>query len=204
MIRPLVWALVAALCASPATAAIHGTVTAAQCTSSSCRTVVDMTVDPGTDRDQPGAVFLGVFPMLNAEPDYRLGGYYTGREWAVGGQPQPFYRGPLLRARQRVTIDGGLCPRIASAGGQPGQYAVAAGYAVATTTVGQLHAQFETMKREVATVEDTEARAQANDMLAKYEAALATLQGPGTDDTLLVANMMQSGTRWVLGTVVCP
>lgn len=186
---------------SSAHAGITGSVS--DCSGPRCVGVARLQLNP-TPADTQGqrSLFVGLFQMVNGQPEPTVGGWFNGQGWQKG-MPVAAWTGQLSGPMPAtVRIPGGVCGLAKYAGGPRAVYGLYAGWGKPTEVQGGLDvADTEAAIREA----DPETAALLRKQLSDYQAAIAhaqqTLQANGASAAF--TEMRMSQTYWLIKTFDC-
>lgn len=192
----------ALLAAAPfASAGITGTVT--DCGGPQCVGVARLQLNPtAADTQGPRSLFVGLFQVVNGEPDPTKAGWFNGKSWQTG-LPKAAWTGQM-RGPQTATvrIPGGVCGLTAAAGGAPGIYGLYAGWGRPTEVTGTLDvAETEAMIRQADPETAALLRKQLQDYQQAVQRASQTIGKNG--DNAAFTQMRVNQTYWLVRSFDC-
>lgn len=153
-------------------------------------------------RAGPVTVFVGIMQTNNGEPNPSVAGWYDGHGWVVGA-PKAAWTGRVTTMHDTaIRLDGGVCGLVARAGGQPGTYAVYAGWG--SQNVASLEGGINPAEMQAAMRDATpEVAAKYAQLLAEYKQAQTRLAQYGDSPAVAFSSMRSAGAFGRIQTFDC-
>lgn len=204
-VRSLPLALALALVSPVAFAGITGVVQGCSTSNSSaCNEVIALNLRPeAAIASTDSALFVGIFPASNGQPQISTGGYFTRSGWKVSSEPLPVLIGRLRAQTARIPIPGGVCGLAKSNNAPAGDYVLLAGWGRANMGMEAGSGLDVAGLLEEARTADPETRAQMLRLIEDYRNAQRRMQIPGGREAMAFTDMRTNRTYWPIKTYNC-
>lgn len=196
-------ALALLLATAPAVAGITGTTKGCPPKVKGCTEVVTLALRPDPAvANANAALFIGIFPMSNGQPNPTAGGYFDGRAWKPSAAPIPAFTGRIPARPATVRIPGGVCGLVAQHKAPAGEYGVFAGWG--RTDAGRAAGGVDRaeLERLVANA-DPQNAAMLRGLLDEMRQAEQRLAQAGGTTAVAFTDMRANNTFWLISSHQC-